>query len=533
MLLEKLSEISRNKPKITVFKFVFLWALTVGLLIQIIILPYLLPSLHAGDGLMKGGDWIKFHEYSLLMADQIEQFGWSEWELKPYTWFPVGFASAIYYITGINSPWILLPFNAFLFSISAVFLFDISYSISKSKIFSIISIFPFVFFPSGALIYSQLHKDVFSVCGIMIIIACWIRLATDQKITLSILFKGSVLIFISYILIGLVRSYLFEVIAAVVIVGSISLLIFSSRNRKILWWVSVLVYLFISFMFIDKVSVPKSRYVIDEKISLNAIDEKISLDAIDGKISLDVIDEKALSIDSVSNFIFNKYEEVKYKLQFFTGKDNSWNVIKKEQIKATKVDKDSIDECRDGHIFKYFEAYLCSSRLLNKINKKVKAINAARKGFSNIEWASSTIDRDIKFNDISDIVSYIPRGVQISLLAPFPNSLFRESRTPGGRFMIVISIFEMTITYLLLIGVLFLFFGKNAKKGVTMQAFFMALTFSLVLAIAVSNLGSFYRMRFVSWHIINTIGVIGWLVFLSKNDISVFQWLKKDIFKIR
>ncbi|HEV2594200.1 MAG TPA: hypothetical protein VGU01_03260, partial [Sphingomicrobium sp.] len=37
------------------------FATTVGLLVQWVILPALLPSLHAGHGLQAGGDWIGFH----------------------------------------------------------------------------------------------------------------------------------------------------------------------------------------------------------------------------------------------------------------------------------------------------------------------------------------------------------------------------------------------------------------------------------------------------------------------------------------
>jgi len=34
----------------------FVWAATVSLVLQFLILPYLLPAWHAGDGLLAGGD---------------------------------------------------------------------------------------------------------------------------------------------------------------------------------------------------------------------------------------------------------------------------------------------------------------------------------------------------------------------------------------------------------------------------------------------------------------------------------------------
>ncbi|MGB9553189.1 MAG: hypothetical protein ACPL7L_02285, partial [bacterium] len=49
----------------------FLYPLLVGLFIQFVALPYLFPSLHAGEGLMQGGDWLYFHQLAKDLAERI------------------------------------------------------------------------------------------------------------------------------------------------------------------------------------------------------------------------------------------------------------------------------------------------------------------------------------------------------------------------------------------------------------------------------------------------------------------------------
>ena len=45
------------KDDIRVFLSVFLWVLFATLMIQLVILPHVIPSLDDGNGLLIGGDW--------------------------------------------------------------------------------------------------------------------------------------------------------------------------------------------------------------------------------------------------------------------------------------------------------------------------------------------------------------------------------------------------------------------------------------------------------------------------------------------
>lgn len=107
-----------------VFLFVFAWSLFSGLLLQWVVLP-LMPNLHAGNGLLKGGDWVRFHLDAIELAEQIKIQGWQTWELRPKGNAPSGIAAAVYALSGVSLPWLLMPLNAFIFALGAVFMYGI------------------------------------------------------------------------------------------------------------------------------------------------------------------------------------------------------------------------------------------------------------------------------------------------------------------------------------------------------------------------------------------------------------------------
>ena len=106
----------------------YVWAIAFGysaisaLAIQLVVLPYLLPAWHAGNGLLVGGDWIAFHNYAVGRAGRIRAEGWSAFELRPFWNAPIGIASAIYALTW-PKPWTLIPMNAALHATAAALLF--------------------------------------------------------------------------------------------------------------------------------------------------------------------------------------------------------------------------------------------------------------------------------------------------------------------------------------------------------------------------------------------------------------------------
>lgn len=161
--------------------FAFLWALLVAVLVQLILLPYVFPQWHAGDGLLKGGDWVNFHKVAVELAAQIKLQGWQVWELRPQGQAPSGIAAALYAFTGIDKPWVLLPLNAFLHALAAVLLFNLVQRFVSNSTAAAVGVLPFIMFPSAMTWYAMIHKDSLFIAGILMFLWGWIEIGWQRQ----------------------------------------------------------------------------------------------------------------------------------------------------------------------------------------------------------------------------------------------------------------------------------------------------------------------------------------------------------------
>jgi len=145
----------------------YLYSLTVGLLVQFVILPIIFPSAHWKDGLMVGGDWVQFHTEGVEIANRVQQEGWSVWTLRhPISGQAMsGIAGLFYALTGIHKPWVLLPFNAFLHASAGLILYILLRLLEISKKTALIFTIPFIIFPTSLTWVSQIHKDGLYILG--------------------------------------------------------------------------------------------------------------------------------------------------------------------------------------------------------------------------------------------------------------------------------------------------------------------------------------------------------------------------------
>jgi hypothetical protein len=145
----------------------YLYSLTVGLLVQFVILPIIFSSAHWKDGLMVGGDWVQFHTEGVEIAKRVEQEGWSVWTLRhPISGQAMsGIAGLFYALTGIHKPWVLLPFNAFLHASAGLILYILLRLLDISKKTALIFTIPFVVFLTSLTWVSQIHKDGLYILG--------------------------------------------------------------------------------------------------------------------------------------------------------------------------------------------------------------------------------------------------------------------------------------------------------------------------------------------------------------------------------
>lgn len=150
---------------------VYIYVVIVGFLVQFVLLPFVFPQAHWGEGLMVGGDWIQFHTEAVEMAKNIEKYGWQEWSLYyPVSWQVMSGITAFFYaLTGIHKPWIMLFYNAFLWASAVLFLYLTLKELNFSDRSSILAIIPFAIFPSNLTWNAQIHRDGLYILGFMLI----------------------------------------------------------------------------------------------------------------------------------------------------------------------------------------------------------------------------------------------------------------------------------------------------------------------------------------------------------------------------
>ena len=83
-----------------------------------------------------------------------------------------------------------------------------------------------------------------------------------------------------------------------------------------------------------------------------------------------------------------------------------------------------------------------------------------------------------------------------------------------------ISGLEMAISYILFIGVLLLLYGLKVHRPSLLVIILMVIVMTVVLALVVCNVGTLYRMRYGTWHLLHGLGVLGWAQYWE-------QWFSK------
>jgi hypothetical protein len=431
-----------------IFIFSFFWVGSLGLLLQVVILPNW-PSLHAGNGLLKGGDWVWFHAEAINLAKSITANGWSAWTLRHIGNSTISLVAAAYYFTNIYSPLIILPINALLFAFSAVCIYEICSSFNERA--ALFAILPFLLFPSGLMIYGQMHKDVFAVAGMGGLLLMAVAFARKKSYNWKAIALLWLLPAFSCLLIWLSRPYLLKIALLLMFIGLLPACLLTFRGRQRSWWIGLIG-------------------------SLILISTLTHYFGNDGPAHFERDGPTILNSESRRDV-------------------NRCNGI--DSPEAVRDDKASES---NNHLW--------AMRYITRIAD-------IRKGFT--QYGGSTIDRDACFGSVGALLAYLPRALQIALFSPFPSQWFATAETPGGQLMRTISAAEMVITYICLLGLIVGLIPRYWRHPALWVSILIALTFTTIQALVFANIGTLYRMRFINWHLLTALGMIGWyLIVYSK-----------------
>ena len=122
----------------------------------------------------------------------------------------------------------------------------------------------------------------------------------------------------------------------------------------------------------------------------------------------------------------------------------------------------------------------------------------------------SAIDANVRFENIRDILSYIPRAAQITLLAPFPNMWFEQGIMAQTTFMRRIVAIEMVGIYICLLPIPIAMW-RWRKKADFWLAFIFSFSIALMYSLVVNNMGALHRYRHGFIMIIVALGIAGFI----------------------
>ena len=496
------------------FLLAFGLSLLIGLFIQFVLLPHMLPGLDAGHGLLRGGDWIGFHEDAVAMAQNIARDGWQAFELRPRGQAPIGIAAAVYTLTGVYEPWILVPLQAGVFAVSVVGLFNVCRSIASPRASAIAAGF-LVVFPSTAFLYAQIHKDVWALAGTMWIVFVGLTYARRPHWSLR---KHAALIAINVAGIAavwVVRAYALQIVllGLSLAVGAVILwqLVAAVLRTKVVprpAWAGLVICLLLVFAGAVDVPARLAGYLSPQMAKAIAPPNVVEGDRPVFEPTL--IPPKVISslrLEQRRLFETRKYEDLVK--TFDPAQYASWQ-------KYQAAVRDIVNSLTPS-------SKIAPAWVPAPFRERLSVLINLRRGeVLSAVSAGSAIDNDVQMHNVGDMIQYIPRALQIALFAPFPDNWFRAGVSPGSSIMIKVAAVEMSIAYATFIGFvpLFLFSSAADKRSIAFLCCF-ALPILCLLGITIPNVGTLLRMRYAYWYLMMGIGVVGW-------SLAVERWRRRE-----
>lgn len=492
-----------------VWLLIFIYAIATGCLIQLVILPYLFPQLHAGNGLLAGRDWVGFHEQAVAHAQEIASGGWDKFRLRTDGDNAIIGVAAFFYKIFIPEPWVLLPLSAAMFATGGLALFSMLKQLDLDDGEAGIALLPYLFFPSALLQYGQIHKDVFCTAGVLVILWSWVSLLKKERKGIDIV-VFMILSFVALVLVSVFRPYFMYPFLGL---ASVLLLCYLLRTVWQLWRTTG---------FQDRrVALAANLTSVAIVLALNGCVYLMSITYLDMRLQpFPASDVKPLSASDVKPIIAlpvfslksNKDVRSADTVRILSAGSTGLYDIEAARVKA-------VEECRPVIILRD-DAFI-----ENTINRVFLKIAVARAGFTSSggTTAASNIDKGIDFCKNEDLIRYIPRAFQIAFFAPFPSKWLTTEKRNSSAVEIYISAVEMFYCYVAYLGLLYWLVCYKRWNMSLMIPIFFAMGLSLLLGLTVANVGTLYRMRFPFAMIFVSIGMAG----LMQMARAIPLWLEK------
>lgn len=446
----------RPSPFWQVWLLGFIYTLLAGGVIQIVLLPTLFPAWVTAGGLLKSTDSVGYHNMAMAVAHDIQAKGWSAWQLAPKSQFTVGF-TALFYALLTPEPWVMLPVKAAAHALCFAILYHVLSRFLSDWRLALLCACPYLLFPSSALWYSQLLKDGYFNAGLMLFVLGWVKLASLQTWSGAgpdAQFRGRLkiaawigLILLGYLIMSLVRVYMFAVLV-------------------FLCWLLAIV--------VAGVVLPAvRRHAVSMRATLLAAAALAAV--LSGTV---VIRQSLIGIGYISADNVNV--------------EDRYNRLTTDPARAQS------------------QPYWARTTWLPKaLDKRFAVLAGVRDGYvTSSKVAKSMIDRDVTFQQVADIFAYLPRALEIGLLAPFPDMWLGQGSTGATTVMRRVSMLEMSATYIALLFLPFAIWHWR-NRGEMWVMLTASLSIIVLYAVTTPNIGTLYRVRYGYLMMLICLGLAG------------------------
>ncbi len=148
-------------------------------------------------------------------------------------------------------------------------------------------------------------------------------------------------------------------------------------------------------------------------------------------------------------------------------------------------------------------------------SRLIRQIARRRSGFKRSYLVNgSNIDAQVRLDNATDILKYLPRATVIGLFAPFPNMWLHKAGQAGTAARILSGL-EMSVMYLLYVPVAVCVWQERWQRRMWLT-FLVALTSLMALGLVVVNAGALYRLRYAFWIMLIVIASEGILIVMSR-----------------
>lgn len=414
--------------------------------------------MHAGGGLL-AEDAIYFDSVAVGLADQIRTYGWSAWSLFPAQGAAgnVAILGALYALFG-HDPALIIPVNAGVHALGGALVFLIVTEMSPNQrvgtVAGIIAASLFIVFPSALNWYAQIHKDGYAIAGTLLLLWTWLLAVNRQWGWRSLLLLLLVQI-PGIALIGSVRPYNLKLVCIATVGACVLVLVTAIARRECYRALRVVLF------FIASSVLSAGGVVLMTALSSGGESQTSPV-------------AQSITARSAAGELYAGW----------TG-NGSWH-------------------------------WRQSSWLLDRVEYYVETMaktRAALIDYGVSSGARSLIDADVAPQSAGEILAYLPRAIEVALLAPFPASWLKDLSITR-----LVAAGEMVVYYLSLPGVFFLL--MRGRRPAVVMALYFAIFFLAVYGFTTANLGTLYRLRYGYLMVILAMGVLGWLTWMQR-----FKWV--------